>query len=60
MDEANSVVFFALKNSPKIAKDQCVLCIFLCEFSQPGDKKRAGESNKWIFEILKKKSPYLT
>jgi hypothetical protein len=34
---------------------------FFCgEFSPPGGKKkRAGESNKGIFENLKKKSPYL-
>jgi hypothetical protein len=31
-------------------------CFFLGEFSQPRHpKKKAGESNKGIFEILKKK-----
>ncbi len=30
------------------------------EFSPPADKKKkAGVSNKWIFEIKKKNSPYL-
>jgi hypothetical protein len=34
---------------------------FFGEFSQPGDKKkRAGESNKGIFEILKKNRHILT
>jgi hypothetical protein len=40
---------------------QCFFFFFFGEFPQPGDKKkRAGESNKGIFEILKKNnSPYL-
>jgi hypothetical protein len=33
--------------------------VFSDEFLQPGDKKKAGESNKGIFRISKTNSPYL-
>jgi hypothetical protein len=40
--------------------DTWTQCFSFGEFLQPGDKKkRAGESNKGIFEIFFKKSPYL-
>jgi hypothetical protein len=38
--------------------DTWTLFFFFSEFLQPGNKKRAGESNKGIFKI-KKKLPYL-